>query len=59
MPMLFDVRGAAEQLGLSERQVWYIIKAGKLRALKVGGATRIKESELRRYIDALPERQVS
>ena len=32
MPMLYDVRGAAEQLLLSERQVWYLISKGKLRA---------------------------
>lgn len=57
-PLVWSVQDAAWQLGLSERQVWYQIERGHLRALKNGGRTVIADAELQRYVAQLPEREV-
>lgn len=55
-PLVWSVQDAARQLGLSERQVWYHIKRGNLRALKNGGRTVVADAELQRYVAELPAR---
>jgi len=43
---LYDVYVAAKILGVSEKQVIALIKAGKLKAFKINGKWRINEREL-------------
>jgi len=43
---------AADFLGISTRTVWRLIRAGKLASLVVGGQRKIKESDLRKFVDA-------
>jgi excisionase family DNA binding protein len=48
---LFDVHEAADYLGgVSTRTVYREIKRRKLRYIKVGGQTRLRQSELDRYL---------
>lgn len=54
-PLTWDVRGAAEQLSLSERYVRQLIADGRLRALKVGARTIVLDTELQRFLSAQPE----
>lgn len=51
---LFTVPDAARLLCLSTRQVYLMLRDGKLNAVKIGGATRIRQSELSRYVESLP-----
>jgi excisionase family DNA binding protein len=51
--LLYRVRDAAKVLGLSERKVWDLLTRRELTAVKVDGATRIKRSELLRFIEEL------
>lgn len=44
------IREVAEILGISERQVWRIIREGLIKAHKFGRSTRVKRSDLDDYI---------
>lgn len=46
---LYDVSGAADQLSLSEAKVWALIKAARLRPVKVDSRTLITALELDRF----------
>lgn len=46
---LYDVAGAADQLSLSEAKIWALIKAARLRPVKVDSRTLITASELDRF----------
>jgi len=50
---LFDLAQAAEYLGgVSTRTIYRAAQRGRLRLLKVEGSTRIRRSELDRYLRA-------
>jgi excisionase family DNA binding protein len=51
MEPLFDVKQAADFLHVSHYTVRAWIKAGKLRATRLGSLVRIEKSELRRLIE--------
>jgi excisionase family DNA binding protein len=53
-PRLVKINEAAGMLAISTRQVWRLIAAGELpKPLKVGGASRLMESDLAEYITKL------
>lgn len=50
---LWSIPDAAERLGgVSERYVWQLIAEGRLRAVKLGRRTFIRDDDLAAYIDA-------
>lgn len=53
---LMKVSEIARITGLSERSVHRLIERGKLVAIKIGGATRIREEDLRAFVDSAPAR---
>lgn len=48
-----DYRSAAGRLGVSDRSVRRLVRAGQLPAVEVGGAKRIRVADLREYVDRL------
>lgn len=50
---VFTIEGAAVYLDLSRAGVYRQIQTGKLKAFKIGGATRIHGAELKRFVDRL------
>jgi hypothetical protein len=48
---LYDIRGAADQLSLSESKVWELIKDARLLTVKVDGRTLVKAGELDRFAE--------
>lgn len=40
-----------ERLGVSHRTVTRLIEAGQLKALKIGAQVRIRETDLRKFIE--------
>lgn len=48
-PIVVSVAGAAEALGLSERQVWRYIRSGALPRVEIGGSTRVRWEDLERF----------
>ena len=55
--LLLTIPEVAEHLGVSERQVKYLIAASDLRVIKIRASTRVKRRELERYLDALDASQ--
>lgn len=51
MDILLSIPKVAEYLSISERTVWRMIADGRLATMKVGSSTRIRESELNRFLD--------
>jgi excisionase family DNA binding protein len=49
---LLTVREVAEAMRVSTMTVYRLIKAGELRAIRVGKHFRIRESDLSGYLDA-------
>lgn len=49
---LLTVDAAAEALAVSRKQVYILISAGDLPATRVGQRIRIRQDELRAYLDA-------
>lgn len=47
---LFDVTEAASYLTVSSRTLYREVARGRLRITKVGGSTRLRRSELDRYL---------
>lgn len=43
---------AAERMRVSKMTVYRLIKAGKIPAVQIGKAYRVREDELERYLDA-------
>lgn len=58
-PQLHALSAVSARTALSRSSLYREIKAGRLRALKVGKALRITEAELCRFISALETSQVS
>jgi excisionase family DNA binding protein len=52
-PFLRTVPESASLLRLSKATMWRLIADGRLETVKVGAATRIRESELLRFVGAL------
>jgi excisionase family DNA binding protein len=50
-PLAFRVPEFAQSLGVSKAHIYNMIKRGELRAVKIGGATRIPASEVQRLLD--------
>ena len=48
---LLKVPQVAERLAVSERTVWRLIDSKALKPVSIGGATRIRESDVERLID--------
>lgn len=53
MPLLRTIDESTEILRVSRTTLYREIRAGRLEAVKVNGSTRIRESELRRYVEGL------
>jgi excisionase family DNA binding protein len=51
LPPLLRIPAVATTLDCSERHVRELIAKGKLRALKVGGLTRVEQEEVLRFIE--------
>lgn len=47
---LYDVPAAADQLSISESKVWALVKAGRLRTVKVDARTLVAAAELDRFV---------
>jgi excisionase family DNA binding protein len=52
---LFDIMDVAGAIGACRSTVREILATGQLKAVKLGGKTKIRRSELERFIAALPE----
>lgn len=52
-PLLRTIPESAAQLRLSKATVWRMIADGRLAAVRTGGSTRVKQSELRRFVEGL------
>ncbi len=50
-PLAVTYREAARRLGVSERTVWGIVHAGKLRSFRVGKCVRIPVVSLMQFMD--------
>jgi len=59
LPQLHTLTTVCERTQLSKSTVNREIKAGRLKALKVGKALRITEAELQRYIGSLEGQEVA
>lgn len=55
-PLLRDKRDAARALGVSLSTLERLIRAGRLPAVKVGAATRIRQSDLDAFVSGLGPR---
>jgi excisionase family DNA binding protein len=56
--LAFDPETAGRKIGLGRTRVFEEIKAGRLKARKIGRKTVIRKEDLQAYVDALPEREV-
>lgn len=54
----FSVDRAAETLSLGASTIWRLIKAGRLKTVKLGGRTLIRREELLRLLDAAEASQL-
>ncbi|NBR30429.1 MAG: DNA-binding protein [Betaproteobacteria bacterium] len=59
LPQLHTLATVGERTSLSRSALYREIKAGRLKALKVGKALRISESELQRFIVSLEGKKVA
>lgn len=51
-PRFLTASEAAERMRVSKMTVYRLIKSGKLPAVQIGKAYRVREDELERYLDA-------
>jgi excisionase family DNA binding protein len=60
-PSLFDpllgVPEVMEALNASRSGVYALLRGGQLKAVKLGDATKVRRSELQRFLASLPEAQ--
>lgn len=52
---LLTVPQVLEQLGVCRATFYEIVKRGDLTVVKLGGATRVRLTDLQRYVDNLPQ----
>lgn len=50
---LYTKKEVAEILGITERTVWNYIKAGKIKASKIGGKWKVTEENLKKYVNGM------
>jgi excisionase family DNA binding protein len=50
VPLAFTVKQVAEILSCSRSQVYVLIGTGELESAKIGGARRVTQNQLLRYI---------
>lgn len=50
--LLLTPEQAAEQLGISRRQIYRLIREGSLRSVKIGKLRRVSRTALQAFIDA-------
>ena len=50
-PLAYCVPDAARAIGVNQRTVWRLLRAGELRSFKLGARTLIRADELRALID--------
>lgn len=55
--VLLRIPEAAERLSMSKRFVYDEIRAGRLRAVKVGSVWRVEESAISDYVETLDSNQ--
>jgi hypothetical protein len=55
-PLLMDRRAAARLLSISERMLWSLANAGKVRRLLIGRSVRFAVEDLQAYVKKLQER---
>jgi excisionase family DNA binding protein len=55
MALAYTIREACEASGLGRSSIYKLLKSGALRARKHGTRTLILESDLRRWLEKLPE----
>ena len=48
---LLTIKEAADRMSVSDKTVYRLINWGKLKRVKIGGATRISEDELNEYME--------
>ncbi len=53
-PLLYTVTGALERIPISRAKLYVEISAGRIVPVKIGRRTYFSETELRRYVEALP-----
>lgn len=51
-PLLVTVRQACQMLGLGRTSVYHLVRSGKLRPVRIGGAVRFSVDHLRAFVDA-------
>jgi excisionase family DNA binding protein len=52
---LLRAREVAERLGISQAQVWELLRTGDIRSVKIGASRRVRSDEVDRYIRSLPQ----
>jgi excisionase family DNA binding protein len=55
VPKLLSVAEVAEILGMHHETVYRAVWDGKLRSVRIGRCLRVKVSDLRHYMDSLPD----
>ena len=55
----FTVEQVAEMLHVGRDKVYYLLRTGQLRSLKIGKLRRITEQQLADFIDSLDDAQAS
>lgn len=53
-PFAVDYRSAGDLLGVSDRSVRRLVRAGELTAVPIGGCKRIRVADLQNYLAGLP-----
>ena len=46
---LYSLEEVSKLIGVTHRTVWNYVKAGKLKAAKIGGAWKVTEENLRKF----------
>lgn len=54
LPIAVSIAEACRMSGLGRTTIFAEIKVGRLRAVKAGGRTLIRLTDLRNYLDSLP-----
>ena len=50
-PLLWTIRQTAAALGICAKSVWNLSRTGRLRAVKIGRATRYDVADVRAFIE--------
>lgn len=50
---IYTKKEVADILGVSERTVWNYIKAGRLKAVKIGGKWKVSDENLKKFVNGM------